>query len=139
MWKRLCTCCQYTCKSGTQTIDLIKNLILVIFCISFTYFFFMFIGYAEYISGFTWETAGKPCGNIPALFYLCVLQGFMTIGLIVLCVAFFALLGIGIYKLFKDPCMEIKDNWDRANYPDYGTVDIKTNIEIVINTDSENI
>jgi hypothetical protein len=137
MWQRFCLCCQYTCRSGTRTIDLLKTLILILFSFVFSYFIFMLIGYAEYVSGFTWEMAGNPCGNIPALFYLCVVQGFLSVVLLFMCLAFFGLLGLGIYKLFKDPCMEIKDNWDRAQYPDYGTLDQKNNIEIVINTSTD--
>jgi len=137
MWQRFCVCCQYTCRSGTRTIDLFRNLLIILVSLIITYFTFMLIGYAEYISGFMWESAGRPCGHLPALFYLCVVQGFLTIGLVILCLTFLGLLGFGIYKLFKDPCMEMKDNWVRAEYPDYGTLDTKTNIEIVINTSED--
>lgn len=134
MLQRICVCCKYSCKSGTRTIDLCQNLSILLVSLIGIYFFFMFIGYVEYISGFTWEKAGRPCGNIPELFYLCVAQGLLTTGFVIFCITFLGLLGIGIYKLFKDPCMEMKDNWDKAEYPDYGTLDTKTNIEIVINT-----
>jgi len=134
MLHRFCVCCQYTCRSGTRTIDLIRNLMIIFVGTIIIYFTFMLIGYAEYVSGFTWESAGRPCGRVPALFYLCVVQGFLTVGMALFCLMFLGLVGLGIYKLFKDPCMEIKDNWVRAEYPDYGTLDTKTNIEIVINT-----
>lgn len=134
MWRRFCICCQYTCRSGTRTIDLFRNLLIIFLSLIGIYFFCMLIGYTEYISGFQWEAAGSPCGNVPALFYMCVIQGFLSIGLVILFFTFLGLLGLGIYKLFKDPCMEMKDNWVRAEYPDYGTLDTKTNIEIIINT-----
>ena len=136
MLRRVCLCCQYTCRSGTRTIDLIQKLFIVILSLIVAYFTFMVIGYAEYASGIPWETAGKPCGSIPSLFHLCVLQGLLTVGLLVFCFTFLGISGICVYKLFKDPCMEIKDNWGRAEYPDYGTLDTNTKIEVIVNTTS---
>lgn len=139
MWQRFCLCCQYTCRSGTRTIDLIKKLLLILLSLVVSYFTFMFIGYAEYVSGFPWEMKWHPCGSVPSLFHMCILQGFITVGILVLCFTFLGLFVIGLYKLFKDPCMEIKDNWDRAEYPDYGTLETNTKIEVVVNTTANEI